>query len=131
MQADADLRERGKEDVAAALFLIFGHPGSVLSPNPVPTLRYVWTTQRETPGAIIDSPYMPGVVRSLVVRAGPAGLGAWHREQRDLLADFRRAFGHEPPEPVRAVAIFVDNDQTGQPVEAYFGSAEVTCAVKQ
>ena len=35
-------------------------------------------------------------------------------------ADFRRAFGRDPESPVRAVAIFTDNDQTAEPVTAYY-----------
>jgi hypothetical protein len=36
--------------------------------------------------------------------------------------DFRLAFGREPPENVEVIAFFTDNDQTGEPVEAYYGA---------
>ena len=74
LQEGADLHEKPTEDVAASIMLLFGNPGSLLAPESVPTLRYVWTNGGESPGAIIDSPYLPGVVRSLVVRAGGESL---------------------------------------------------------
>jgi hypothetical protein len=39
-----------------------------------------------------------------------------------VVDDFRRSFGREPPEPVEVVALFTDNDQTREPVEAYYGA---------
>jgi hypothetical protein len=37
----------------------------------------------------------------VVVRSGPAGLGAWHDEERDLHADYRRFIGGQAREVVR------------------------------
>ena len=128
LQADADLRVKAREDVAASLFLLFGDPGLLIDPKPVPTLRYVWTNAKAPPETVIDSPYLPGVVRSLVVRSGTEALGAWHQEERDLAADFEAAFGHPPEAPLQALALFTDNDQTRQPVEAYYAWASVACA---
>ena len=127
LQEAAMLRTKEGEDVAASIMLLFGNPGSFLDPSPVPTLRYVWTNGKEAAGAVIDSPYMPGVVKTVVVRAGTADLGTWVSEKRDMLADFKAAFGNPPPEPLWAVAIFTDNDQTKQPVEAYYGRASAHC----
>jgi hypothetical protein len=44
-----------------------------------------------------------------------------------VAADFARAFGRPPPGPVRVVALWTDNDQTREPVEAHYGRAVVTC----
>lgn len=127
MQPDADIRRRAHEDVAASLFLMFGDPGFLFDPDPVPTLRYVWTNHLVDTETIVDSPYVPGTVRSLVVRAGSESLGQWKTETRDILADYRRAFGREPDGPIEAVAIFSDNDQTRQSVTAYYAWARVSC----
>jgi len=88
----------------------------------VPTLAYVWTAGQLREGTIVDSPHHPGVVRSVVVKSGGARLGQWIREHRNVIADFRRAFGRDPPETVEVIALFTDNDQTGEPVEAYYGA---------
>ena len=127
LQPGADIRIREREDVAASIFLLFGDPGFVFDPSPVPTLRYVWTNDRVAAESVIDSPYMPDTVRSLVVQSGTQRGGQWITQKRDLRRDFRTAFGFPPPGPVRAVAIFTDNDQTGEEVEAYYEWARLLC----
>jgi Protein of unknown function (DUF3047) len=127
LQPDADLRVKEGDDVAASLFLFFGDPGLLINPNRVPTLRYVWTSARIPVGAIVDSPYAPGTVRSLVVESGESRLGRWVTERRRVADDFEQAFGRRPPAPVQAIALFTDNDQTGQPVEAYYAGARALC----
>ena len=93
----------------------------------MPTLRYVWTNGRVARGAVFDNPYMPGVLRNLVLRNGRDGLTHWVTERRDLRVDFEAAFGRPPRDRVRAIALFTDNDQTGEPVVAYYGPVTVFC----
>jgi len=123
----ADLASRDSEDVAASLFFVFGDPGALSNPRPVPTIRYAWSTAANPPGAIVDSPYFPGTLRSIVVRSGPDGLGAWVAERRDLRADYEAAFGTPPKEPVRVVALFTDNDHLKEPVRAMYLEASALC----
>ena len=120
LQETADIRVKSREDFAAAIFLIFGRPSMIN--REVPTLAYVWTSGRVPVGAVVASPHHPGSVRSIVVRSGAADLGQWMSERRNVFEDFRKAFGQEPPDPVEIVALFTDNDQTGEPVEAYYGA---------
>jgi len=127
LQPSADIRIREREDVGASIFLLFGDPGFVFDPSPVPTLRYVWTNERIAVESVIDSPYMPDTVRSLVVQSGTHRGRQWTMQKRDIGRDFRTAFGYAPPGPVRAVAILTDNDQTGEDVEAYYEWARVLC----
>ncbi len=56
-----------------------------------------------------------------MVRSGEGSGGQWVHERRNVVEDFREAFGREPPATVEVVALFTDNDQTGEPVEAYYG----------
>lgn len=127
LQPAADIRVKAKEDVAASIYLLFGDPGMLALPDPVPTLRYVWTNDNVAEETIVDSPYLPGVVRSLVVRSGDGHLGQWLIEQRNMRDDFVNAFGHAPGEELHAVAVFTDNDQTGQPVLAYYEWIDIRC----
>jgi hypothetical protein len=120
LQPTADIRVKATEDYAAALFLIFGRPSMVN--RDVPTLAYVWTSAGIGEGSIVDSPYHPGTTRNIVVRSGEKQLGRWVHERRNVVSDFRQAFGREPPETVEVIAFFTDNDQTGEPVEAYYGA---------
>lgn len=134
VQRSVNLYDKNGEDVAASLFLLFGDPGLYSEPDPVPTLRYVWTTDHVQQGEVIDNPYLSGLVKSIAVRVTPTEAGltqsgsSWLLERRNILEDFERAFGHFPEEGLQAIAIFSDNDQTNEPVEAYYGWARMYCA---
>ena len=128
MRTDVDLRDRKKEDVAASLFLTFGDPGFMIAPNPVPTIRYVWTTEHMKIGAVFDNPFQPGVIRTIVVENRHDRLGQWVAFERNLLADFVTAFGKPPANRLKVVTVFTDNDQSRQPVETYYGPVTMYCA---
>lgn len=127
VQASADLTTRAGDDVAAALYLFFGDPGSFSLPNPVPVLRYVWAGGSHQVGEVMPNPYLPDLVRNTVVRAGKEEVGTWLTERRDMLFDYEAAFGDAPDDILWAVALFVDNDQTGEPAAARFRRARVHC----
>ncbi len=124
----AALASREAEDMAASILFIFGDPVSLTMPRPVPTLRYVWATEEDPEGTVADSPYVPGVIRSLVVRSGPDRLGETVTERRDLAADFERAFGRPPEGPVEVIALYTDSDHGESPVEAFYLGADALCA---
>jgi Protein of unknown function (DUF3047) len=126
LQESADLRDKKREDVAASIFLLFGDPGFMTNPDPVPTLRYVWTNSRHSRDDVVDNPYLPGVVRSIVIRAGERG--RWYTESRNVEEDYARAFGQAPADQIHAIAIFTDNDQTHEQVTAYYRWARVRCS---
>lgn len=130
LQESADLRLKDREDVAASIFLLFGDPGFLSNPMKVPTLRYVWTNDKIETETVVDNPYLPGVVRSLVVRSGEVNQDSWVHERRDLVRDFKRAFGRDPDAAIEAIALFTDNDQTQEKVEARYSEGTVTCDVK-
>ncbi|NKB57315.1 MAG: DUF3047 domain-containing protein [Alphaproteobacteria bacterium] len=128
LQPSADLAKKRGDDVAAAIFVMFGDPGLLSAPDPVSTLRYVWTVARHRVDEIVANPYMPDMVQNVVVHAGNADVGQWVTEQRNIRADYQRAFGKAPTDEVEAIALFVDNDQTKEPVEAYFQRIDVSCS---
>lgn len=128
VQPGADLRVKEREDVAASLFLLFGDPGFIADPQPVPTLRYVWTNERVSPETVVENPYLPKTVRSIVIESGTSKTGRWLIERRNVVEDFEKAFGYRPPDTIHAIALFTDNDQTKQPVEACYGWARALCA---
>jgi hypothetical protein len=84
-------------------------------------LAYTWTA---TPVANLT--ILPSLryhsLRYIQLR-GRADVGAWQRERRDLLADYKAIFKRAPP-ALKYVAVFNDNDQTGEPVSAQFGTVE-------
>ncbi len=119
LQERADIRDANSDDFGAAIFLLFGRPS--LLRRHVPTLSYVWTNDRLRVGEIVLSPHHPGTSRSIVLQAGTQRLGHWLRERRNIVEDYRRAFGADPPGTLEAIALWTDNDQTGEPVEAHYG----------
>jgi hypothetical protein len=80
-------------------------------------LNYVWATH-EPRGADWPNAYTTGA-RMIAVRSG-ADMGIWHTERRNLREDFRLYHRREVTR-ISAVAIMTDCDNTGQPVEAWYG----------
>ncbi len=134
LQEGANPYERGLDDGAAAILVMFGDPWQGEGPRPgapppVPTLRYLWTIQAVPEETIIDSPAWPGVLRSIVVQSGLESPLTWQSERRDLVADYQAAFGSLPQDHVKAVVLYTDNDQTQEPVVAHYGPARLLCSL--
>jgi hypothetical protein len=67
-------------------------------------------------------------VQVLVIRSAPAP-GPWWTQERDIPADFRRAFGveHGPGTPaLTGVALAADTDQGGGALNAWFSDLRWT-----
>ncbi len=84
---------------------------------PLAAINYIWGGAER--GAAVPSPYT-GRARMIVVEAGPEKLGRWVKEERNILEDYRKAFGEEPP-PISGVAIMTDTDNTGGSAVAWYG----------
>ncbi len=98
------------------MFFIFGVPS--FFNRDVPTFAYAWTATPVADGTVVPSMRYRSL-RYIQLR-GRAEVGKWEQERRDLVADYERAFGSAPP-ALRYVAVFNDNDQTGEPTSAEFG----------
>lgn len=85
---------------------------------PYATLMYVWCNTR-APGTVLANP-RTGRIRKLVLESGPARLNRWLDYERDVRADFRRAFGEEPGALV-GEAIMTDSDNTGSVARGWYG----------
>lgn len=132
--AQADMTRKTGDDYAARVYVLFDYPRARLALSarlgmavaesvygqqvPTAALNYVWDN-RQPVGTIRPNAYTDRA-RMIVVRSGPAGQGRWHTETRDLRADFRAAFGEEPPDVV-GLAIATDTDNTGGQALAWFG----------
>jgi hypothetical protein len=80
-------------------------------------LCYVWA-KGQPKGAVYENPYSDNVA-TIVVRSGESGVGEWVTESRNVVADYRRAFG-ENPSKIYALAIMVDTDDTKSLATAWF-----------
>ena len=89
---------------------------------PYATLAYVWSDAAPV-GTVVVNP-RSGRIRKLVLDSGMAEVGRWRRHERDVHADFRRAFG-EDPGPLRAVALMTDTDNTRSRLTAWYGPMQM------
>jgi hypothetical protein len=89
---------------------------------PHSALNYVWSST-DWGRDIITSPYT-GKMRLIALRRGREGLGQWQNEEVNVLEDYRRAFGVDPPRTA-TVAIMNDSDDTGERSVSYVGFVEV------
>lgn len=130
----ADMAERDAEDAPVRLILAFEGDRSRFSaknamlsdltealtgePLPYATLMYVWCNQRPV-GTVIVNPRSDRV-RKLVVESGPANVKQWRHYERDIRADFVKAFG-EAPGALEGMAIMTDTDNTRTTARAWYG----------
>ncbi len=119
LQPSADIRKLATEDFGATIFFIFGEPS--FFNKDVPTLAYTWTATPVADGTILPS-LRYNSLRYIQLR-GRSEVGTWERERRNLVSDYVSIFGRQPP-ALKYVAVFNDNDQTGEPVSALFGAIE-------
>jgi hypothetical protein len=81
-------------------------------------LSYIWDAKAAV-GTTVPNPFTDRV-RMVVVERGTTNLGQWLTYERDIVADYRRAFGEEPP-PIAGIALMTDADNTGESATAYYG----------
>ncbi len=89
---------------------------------PFSTLSYVWSS-RKTTERILSSPYT-GKAKIVVLRAGPEEVGTWQEETVNMLEDYRKAFGTDPPAGAR-IANMNDSDNTGESSVSWVDYIEV------
>lgn len=83
---------------------------------PHSSLNYIWANRRHAE-FVLPNTYTDKA-RMLLLESGPAKAGTWVDEERDILADYRLAFGTEPPDTA-TVAVMADTDNTGERVTAW------------
>jgi hypothetical protein len=111
--AASDPSRRSGDDYPARVYVVFPH---WFFPR-TRSLVYIWATDfpLDTP---VPNPFTGNAVM-IAVRSGPKDMGRWVEERRNLVEDFRAAFGQDPPR-AGAVALMTDTDQTGERAVAYY-----------
>jgi hypothetical protein len=126
--ASTDLRLRAGDDVAAKVCASFDMPleqvpflerellrfvrATVSDPVPAATLCWVWGG-KEKHEELLPSPFSKRL-RYIVLRNTSDPTAAWLDESRDVVADFKRAFGDEALQvpPLMGVSVGADADNT-------------------
>jgi hypothetical protein len=105
-----DFRRSKSDDQAAQLFLAFTETKAIV---------YIWDTT--APQGLMEStspvPFM--TVKVVVVRSGPAELGKWVTETRNVYEDYKKLYGDEPP-VVKGIRFQINSQHTKTSAESYF-----------
>ena len=111
-----DARKSATDDQAAQIYVTFPRfPSAVRSR----IISYIWDTTAPV-GSVFKSE-KTGLVTYVVVRSGPADLGKWLTESRDVLEDYKKIYGEAPGEEVGAISIAIDSNDTSSSAESYVG----------
>jgi len=89
---------------------------------PYATLMYIWSGKSAV-DTIINNAHTSRV-KMIVVDSGWDNLGTWHKHQRDLAADYKRAYGEAPGEVI-GIALLTDTDNTKSETRAIYGDIEL------
>jgi Protein of unknown function (DUF3047) len=128
-----DLSVKGQDDCSLAVYVGFPYEAEQASfferlkrplveswvgeDAPGRVLRYVFCG-RHARGEVVESPYLGSAGFMRVLRPADSPTGQWFTEQVDLAADYRQAFGEEPPDPTQ-IAIQADTDNTQSASRAF------------
>lgn len=134
----ANTQEQSKEDAPARVIVAFAGDSSQLSlmeratssfaqstsgqALPYATLMYVWGAKVAVNSVTASS--RSARVQMIAVAAGEDEIGRWHSYTRNLVDDFKRAFGEEPGK-VTSILVLTDTDNTGADAAAYYGDISV------
>lgn len=139
LPADGRFATRDGDDYALRIYVLFDLDPAKLSFGtrtkirlartfygeqiPTAALCYVWDA-RAAPGARAWSAYTDRV-RMIAVDGAGSQTGSWREASRNLVDDFREAFGEDPP-AVTGIVVASDSDNTGGRTLGYFGDLSVT-----
>src|SRR5262245_3592234 len=115
LPAGADVRRAETSDAAAQVLVVWPRTPELIRSR---ILAYTWDTT--APMNSVERSTKTRTVTFVIVRSGPSALGRWMVERRDVFADYRRVYDEEP-EPVRAIALSIDTNDTHAPAEALIG----------
>jgi len=110
LPAHGDFRNSKTDDQAAQLFLAFSKTKAIV---------YIWDTTAP-PGLMKSTSPVPFMkVEVVVLRSGPADMGKWITESRNVYEDYKKFYGSEPP-VVSGVRLQINSQHTGTSAESYF-----------
>jgi Protein of unknown function (DUF3047) len=141
--AKADMAQRNNDDSPARIVLAFEGDRSRFSaknamlsdlsqtltgePLPYATLMYVWCNTR-APGTVIVNPRTDRI-RKIVVESGAKNLNQWRDYERNIRADYIKAFG-EAPGALVGIGIMTDTDNTRGMTTAWYGKVKLGATSK-
>lgn len=113
-KAKESLETKNEDDFAARVYVIF--PALFFTKSKV--LEYVWA-ETLPEGMIGTSPYSKNI-KLIVARSGENKDKKWFREDRDITADYIKAFATRPEYDIGAVAFMTNTEHTGTSADAMY-----------
>jgi hypothetical protein len=111
-----DFRRSGADDQAAQLIIAFSSSRF---------LSYIWdSTAPQGMIAAAPAPLFKKIF-AVVMQSGMQGLGTWITERRNLIDDYKQAYGEEP-KVMEGVRIQINSQYTQSRTESYWNSIAVT-----
>jgi hypothetical protein len=130
-----DLTKKSGDDFVARIYVTFDYPVSKLPFGqklkyraykaftsfdiPLRSLNYVWASKEDI-GTIAESPFT-NWVQYIVVNSGNEEAEEWTSLKRNIVEDYREAFGEDPRE-ITGITIMTDSDNTEESTKAWFGA---------
>lgn len=111
-----DFRKSATDDQAAQLIVAFSSSHF---------LAYIWdsTVSKGTLGEA-PAPLFKKIF-ALVMQSGQAGLGTWMTERRNLIEDYKKAYG-DAPEALEGIRIQINSQHTKSRAESYWRAVTIT-----
>jgi hypothetical protein len=111
-----DSRKKETDDQGIQIYVTFPRfPQAVRSR----IIGYVWDTS--APAGTIVKSEKAGTVTYVVVKSGAEGLGQWFTESRNVCDDYKKIYSEELNEPLGAVSVAIDSNDTRSTAESYVG----------
>ena len=102
------------DDYAARVYVVF--PSALFWRTKA--INYIWANKLAA-GEAVPNPFTSNACM-IAVQSGAAHVGQWLEEKRNLLEDYQKCFGEDPPK-AGAVAIMTDTDNTEEQAVAWYG----------
>jgi hypothetical protein len=115
MPTGGDARRRETADQAAQVYVAWPRPPALLRSR---IIGYAWDST--APAGSTFRSEKTSTVTYIILRSGPAELGRWVEERRDVRADYRAVYGEEPPDP-GAITLSIDSNDTHSRAESMIG----------
>jgi len=106
---------KATDDQAGQIYVVWERFPSAVNSR---VIGYVWDTT--TPAGTVCKSEKSSMVTYMILRSGPAELGKWVVEQRNVVEDYRKIYGEAPDTP-DAISIAIDSDDVKGSAEAFFG----------
>lgn len=117
-----------RNDVVMSVYVVFDFGRVALFKKVPKTIRYTWSTTLEK-GSEYSKLF--GNQKIVVLESGIENRGKWITFERNIVEDYRRLYGDNPPSQPLAILILSDGDSTGSRVEADYDDIMLKARVKQ